>query len=252
MHPVRIAELLQPFLLEANDQRLPLACPELSEGTNDALYQHISTYIDILQRWNARINLTAIHNPEEIVTRHFGESLFAAIHLFPPHPVSSSVSSVPPVVRDFDVEVANDQRPTTNDRVADVGSGPGFPGIPIKLWAPKISLTLIESNHKKATFLREVARALTLTDINIQTARAETLPPCTFDVVTLRAVERLTNVLPAAANLLAPLGRLALMIASSQLESTRSTLPTFTWDPPIPIPHSQSRLLLIGTPAPAK
>src|SRR6202030_468854 len=110
-----------------------------------------------------------------------------------------------PVVKDFDFEVdsANDQRLTTNDRLADLGSGAGFPGIPIKLWAPNITLTLIESNQKKATFLREVVRALTLTDINIQTARAEPLPPSTFDTVTLRAVERLPEILPTAPNLLA-------------------------------------------------
>src|SRR5580658_9680517 len=102
MQPARIAELLQPFLQEANDQRLT---------ANDALYEHISTYIDILLRWNARINLTAIRDPEEIVTRHFGESLFAARHLFPKiYPVSS----VPPVVKGFDFAEA---------RVADVGSG---------------------------------------------------------------------------------------------------------------------------------
>jgi 16S rRNA (guanine527-N7)-methyltransferase len=245
MHPARIAELLQPFLLEANDQRLPLACPELSEGTNDALYQHISTYIDILQHWNARINLTAIRNQEEIVTRHFGESLFAASHLYPLYPVSSSVSSVPPVVKDFDVDAD-----LANDRVADLGSGAGFPGIPIKLWAPNISVTLIESNQKKATFLREVARALTLTDINIQNARAETLPPSTFDTVTLRAVERLPRILPTAANLLAPQGRLALLIASPQLESTRARLPHLNWRSPIPIPQSQSRILLVGSKEP--
>jgi len=214
--------------------------------TNDALYKDISTYIDILQQWNSRINLTAIRNEEEIVTRHFGESLFAASHLFPKvYPVSP----VPPVVKDFDVDLdfANDQRPTTNDRVADVGSGAGFPGIPIKLWAPNISLTLIESNQKKSTFLREVARALTLTDINIQNARAQTLPPATFDVVTLRAVERLPDVLPTAAALLAPHGRLALLISSAQLAPTRSTLPNVTWDSPIPIPQSQSRVLLVGS-----
>ena len=244
MHPARIAELLRPFLHSANDQRPFLACPELSEGTNDALYKHISTYIDILQHWNARINLTAIRNPEEIVTRHFGESLFAASHLFSKvYPVSSSVSSV---VKAFDFDFANDQRPTTNDRLADLGSGAGFPGIPIKLWAPNISLTLIESNHKKATFLKEVARALTLTDINIQNARAETLPPATFDVVTLRAVERLPEILPIAAKLLAPTGRLALLIANSQLKSTHSSLPNLIWEPPISIPQSQSRLLLVG------
>src|SRR5208282_2208582 len=138
----------------------------------------------------------------------------AARHLFPLYPVSSSVSPVPSVVKDFDP--ANDRRPTTNGQVADVGSGAGFPGIPIKLWAPNISLTLIESNQKKATFLREVSRALTLTNVNIQNVRAETLPPSSFDVVTLRAVERPAKALPVAATLLTPGGRLAVLIASSQ------------------------------------
>jgi 16S rRNA (guanine527-N7)-methyltransferase len=206
-------------------------------------------YIDILFHWNARINLTAIRTPEEIVTRHFGESLFAARHLFPKvYPVPP----VYPVVKDFDVavDVAEPGSPKPEARLADLGSGAGFPGIPIKLWAPNIALTLIESNHKKAAFLREVARALTLTDINIQNARAETLPPSTFDVVTLRAVERLPKVLPVAAALLAPQGRLALLISSSQLDTTRSTLPNVSWDTPIPIPESQSRLLVIGCPEP--
>jgi 16S rRNA (guanine527-N7)-methyltransferase len=234
MHPARIAELLQPFLhnANANDQR-PTA--------NDALYQHISMYIDILQHWNARINLTAIRHEEEIVTRHFGESLFAAIHLFPPYPVSSSVPPVSPAVKKVEIDVNIPEA-----RLADIGSGAGFPGIPIKLWSPKIALTLIESNQKKATFLREAARALTLTDIDIQNVRAETLPPFTFDVVTLRAVERFEKILPTAARLLAPAGRLALLIASSQQKAAHSALPNIAWDPPIPIPQSQSRQLLIG------
>jgi 16S rRNA (guanine527-N7)-methyltransferase len=244
MHPARIAELLRPFL-----SPIPSLCHsergrrpgEESAVLSPAQLQHISTYIDLLQRWNSRINLTAIRNEEEIVTRHFGESLFAARHLFPElYPVPS----VPPVVND--VDSANDQRRTTNDRVADLGSGAGFPGIPIKIWAPNIALTLIESNQKKATFLREVARALTLTDINIQNVRAETLPLGTFDVVTLRAVERLADVLSVVASLLAPGGRLALLIASSQLETTRSTLPHIAWEPPVPIPLSKARQLLVG------
>src|SRR5215475_8067233 len=72
MQAPRIAELLDPFLGPPDARRL----------ASDA-FDHISTYIDLLQRWNARINLTAIRNEEEIVTRHFGESLFAAMHLFP-------------------------------------------------------------------------------------------------------------------------------------------------------------------------
>ena len=250
MHPARIAELLQPFLsstpnpCHSESGRRP---GEEPAALSSSQLNHISTYIDILLRWNARINLTAIRDPEEIVTRHFGESLFAARHLFPKvYPVTSSVPPVPALseaegssmLKDFDL-------PDDQILLADLGSGAGFPGLPIKLWAPHISLTLIESNQKKATFLREVTRALTLTDVDIQNARAETLPPSTFDVVTLRAVERFAIALPAAASLLAPRGRLALLISSSQLKSINTTLPTLAWHSPIPIPGSKSRILLL-------
>jgi 16S rRNA (guanine527-N7)-methyltransferase len=186
-----------------------------------AQLQHISIYIDLLCRWNARINLTAIRDPEEIATRHFGESLFAARHLFP-HGHSAA-------------------------RVADIGSGAGFPGLPIKLWAPQLSMTLIESNHKKAAFLREVTRALTLTDVDIQNTRAEALDPAIFDVVTLRAVERFEAILPTAGTLVAPAGRLALLISSAQQDQARAALPGFAWSHPVPIPESRTRILLIAT-----
>jgi 16S rRNA (guanine527-N7)-methyltransferase len=254
MRPARIAELLHPFLSPT-----PSPChpePGQRSGEEPAVLsttqlQHISTYIDLLLHWNSRINLTAIRNPEEIVTRHFGESLFAARHLFPSIPSAPSAPALSEAegssaLKGFDLGSAEAQNPIAEARVADLGSGAGFPGVPIKLWAPKISLTLIESNQKKATFLREVARALTLTDINIQNVRAQSLPPGSFEVVTLRAVERFANVLPVAAALLAPQGRLALLISFSKLETTRSTLPGLTWQTPIPIPNSQSRVLLIG------
>jgi len=206
MDAARIAELLEPFLeTVANGQR---------PTTNDVLHQHISTYINLLLRWNSRINLTAVRDPEQIVTRHFGESLFAARVLFPR---LSSVSSVPSAVTALD-----------SPRTADIGSGAGFPGIPIKLWAPQISLTLIESNHKKAAFLGEVARALRLTDVNIKNARAETLPQHSFDLVTLRAVERFDKILPIASDLLAPGGLLALLIGSSQLAEAKAALPVLS------------------------
>src|SRR5579864_8621033 len=244
MDTTRIAELLQPFLTIPDPLNHSVQ-PGESAALTPAQLQHISTYIDILLRWNARINLTAIRNPEEIVTRHFGESLFAARHLFP------KVYPVPPVssvVKDFDVDfdVANDQPPPTNDRVADLGSGAGFPGLPMKLWAPNITLTLIESNHKKATFLREVVRALTLTDVDIQNARAETLTGKAFDVITLRAVERFESILPVAATLVRPAGRLVLLIGASQQTQTQTSLPRFTWSKPIPIPCSTARILLTG------
>jgi 16S rRNA (guanine527-N7)-methyltransferase len=235
MDTAQIAELLDPFIDSANGQRLTTANLE-----------DISTYIDILQRWNARINLTAIRHEKEIVTRHFGESLFAASHLFP-HitPVATATVQGP-------CQTSKTNEGASAPSVADVGSGAGFPGIPLKLWVPQIHLTLIESSHKKSTFLREVTRALILTDINIKTARAEAAAETLkhkFDVVTLRAVERFEAILPVAANLVAPAARLALLIGSAQMPQSHSTLPMFTWSDPSPIPQSESRVLLIGTKA---
>ena len=215
----RISVLLEPFL----DRPLPPSALE-----------QISMYIDLLLRWNARINLTAVRHPESIVTRHFGESFFLARHLFP-LPVAGS-SSTP-------LTTAHQSPPT----VLDVGSGAGFPALPLKIWAPHIALTLIESNHKKAAFLREAARALTLTDVNVIAERAESLTGRipSADLVTLRAVERFDAILPVATRLLSPTGRLALLIGASQLSSLP---PDLNWAPPIPIPNSESRVLSISKP----
>ena len=258
MHPARISELLQPFLSDAchsePGQRLsstrstdasannpfePALSGAKGPTPNDKLFQSISTYIDILRRWNAHINLTAIRDEEEIVTRHFGESLFAARHLFPSSAHVGTAGFGCPAERSSAV------------RVADLGSGAGFPGIPIKFWAPHIALTLIESNQKKATFLREVVRALNLADVTVQNARAETLSPATFDVVSLRAVEHLIEILPVAFSLVAPSGRLALLLGESQLASTRSALPKVVWNKPLLVPESKSRVLMVGTVEPS-
>ncbi len=270
MQPARIAELLAPFLGHAGDQ---LTSADLNL---------ISTYIDLLLHWNARINLTAIRDPGEIVTRHFGESFFAARILFPNRTHRAAGAS--PAVADPETLTPERNSAASSQALgpqpgiaalqgrvkgenesgalvptlADVGSGAGFPGAPAKLWAPYLSLTLIESNQKKATFLRELARALTLTDINIQTNRADTLPEKVFNVVTLRAVERFESALLAAARLVAPGGQLALLIGSAQLALAHSLLASmpsdlspskttpFSWSGPIPIPNSRSRILVIA------
>lgn len=256
MDGTRIAELLGPFLGE--------------ERISENLIAGILTYVDILLRWNARVNLTAIREPEEIVTRHFGESLFAARHLFPARVGTAAIGC--PAERSSAAAAHRASAPDHDDNreracsaplqcrdsakqgpgvsapvaLADVGSGAGFPGIPIKLWAPNITLTLIESNQKKATFLREVCRALILTDINIKNTRAETLPHPVFDVVTLRAVERFASILPSAATLVKPGGRLALLIGAAQLPQAETILPRHNFAPPIPIPLSQSRILAVA------
>jgi 16S rRNA (guanine527-N7)-methyltransferase len=209
MQPADIARLLAPFL---GDDALT---PEQSSA--------VSTYLDLLLRWNARINLTAVRDPESMITRHFGESFFAARKLFP---ASVNVN-------------------TKIQSLSDVGSGAGFPGLPCRILYP-ISLTLIESNQRKSTFLREVIRALSLSDATVLNTRAEDVPPAIYDVVTLRAVERFELILPTAARLVAPGGRLALLIGSSQLDLARATLADWSWHEPVPIPLSDSRILAIA------
>lgn len=218
MTPGRIHELLAPFLAA------PLTAVQLDQ---------ISIYIDLLLRWNSRVNLTAIRDPEQIVTRHFGESLFAAHHLLP-DPGASPASS-------------SDSRPASALPRIDLGSGAGFPGLPIKIWSPQNQVTLIESNHKKVTFLREVIRALTLTAIDVFAGRAEDYPARSAALVTLRAVERFEAVLPTAAGLLAPSGRLALLISQPQLREAQASLLRLSWDTPLPIPDSTARVILVGT-----
>jgi len=185
----------------------------------DSELNSIGTYIDLLLKWNSKLNLTAIRDPEEIVTRHFGESLFAARQLFPTRDSHSSV--------------------------IDVGSGAGFPGLPLKLWSPNVDLTLIESNHRKATFLREVIRALDLRSAAVLTQRAESVS-LRADLVTFRAVERFERILPVAFSLVKADGRIALLIGEAQVEVAQSALQTVTWDEPLPIPQSRSGRLLIG------
>lgn len=211
MHLTRIAELLAPFL-----------CAPLTEEQLGRL----AAYLEILHRWNARMNLTAVRDPEEVVTRHFGESLFAAQYLFPS-------CLVPPA-----------------ECLVDIGSGAGFPGLPIKIWAPDLPVVLIESQNKKATFLREVIRALELRDISVSTNRAEeyAVPapgkrrPVT--TVTLRAVEKFDRILPVAARLAQP-GRLALLIGRPQVAIAQA-IEDISWSEPLTIPHTLARVLLVG------
>ncbi|HEY8669992.1 MAG TPA: RsmG family class I SAM-dependent methyltransferase, partial [Terriglobales bacterium] len=127
-----------------------------------------------------------------------------------------------------------------------------------KLWSPGIEMTLIESNQRKASFLREVIRALGLRGITVQGSRAETVSveadstqadSTQADLVTLRAVERFERILPVARGLVNPGGRLALLIGESQIQIARlmPTLADVTWQTPIPIAGSESRIILVGS-----
>ncbi len=222
MSPGQISRLLSPYFK---------ASPGSDESPS-ALLDDLATYLELLLRWNERMALTAVRTEAEIVTRHFGESLFAARVLLQAVPEVA----VPPL------------------SLADLGSGAGFPGLPIALYAAHRNLalatTLIESNQKKAAFLREVARTLSLGSVQVQVTRVEPLTPDAelgqFDIVTMRAVERFDEALPVAAGMCAPGGRLAILIGSAQVEKAHAVAPSIIWDTSHPIPESRDRVLLIG------
>jgi 16S rRNA (guanine527-N7)-methyltransferase len=247
MHPDRIAELLAPFLGESFESADRASAVDKPFALSPAQLGSISTYIDILFHWNSRINLTSVRLPEEIVTRHFGESLFAARHLVP----------IPSSARPELLGAAASPPGSPGVHVIDVGSGAGFPGLPIKIWDPDIRLTLIESNHKKATFLSEVVRALTFTNVDVFTGRASDFQESNLqesenkskqvgDVVTLRAVEHFDLVLPEAARMVGPSGCLAILIGEAQLDRARKLAPSLQWDAPVKLPRSSSRFLIKG------
>ena len=205
MTPERIAKLLEPFLEDTS-----LSPSQLGQ---------IETFSALLLKWNAHMNLTAVWNPDEVITRHFGESLFAARRL----------------VHD----------PARQQTAIDVGSGAGFPGIPLKIWEPTLVLTLIEANQRKAVFLREVVRALGLSKVTVFADRAEMLSD-QVDLVILRAVEHFEKMLPIALKLAAQNGHIALLIGNAQIQTAKSVIGHVKWQDPLPLPLSKSRSLLIG------
>lgn len=154
--------LLEPFLSPFGEAaKLP-----------DGLIDQISIYLDLLVRWNARVSLTAVRRPEEIVERHFGESLFTGLHLR--------------------------SRLAAGASLLDYGSGPGFPGLPIQMLLPELRVTVAESQARKVAFLREVIRSLEIR-AEVWPHRVEELAPeVRFDAVTLRAVEKMAAVVPQA------------------------------------------------------
>jgi 16S rRNA (guanine527-N7)-methyltransferase len=177
----RLQTLLAPYLGDA--------------ATPENLYPQLSTYLDLLLKWNARTNLTAIRDPETIVQRHFGESLFAGLQL---------ASRISPL-----------------SSLLDFGSGAGFPGLPIQLLLPQLRITLGESQNKKATFLREVIRTLSLPHTEVWSSRIEEMPAATrFDAVTLRAVDRMELALTAARPRVAPSGWLITLAESLSTAAT--------------------------------
>ena len=178
--------------------------------------EQIAAYTSLLLKWNQKVNLTAVVQPDEILARHFGESVFAA-------------RQIPPSARSL----------------LDVGSGAGFPGLPLAIVRPELDVTLLEPVLKKVAFLKEVARSLDLA-VKVQAIRVEDLPPQTsdFDVITTRAVRLQPAVLGACERILAVNGTLLYWTSIDEARRIQSN-GGFLWRE-LAIPKSENRVLLVG------
>jgi 16S rRNA (guanine527-N7)-methyltransferase len=138
-------------------------------------------YLALLVKWNATYNLTAVRDPAEMVVKHLLDSLVIA--------------------------------PFVGERLADVGTGPGLPGIPLALVRPDLQVSLIESAGKKARFMREAVRTLGLGDrVAVHAVRAEQAPGSgSHDCLTARAFGTLAHIIEVGGHLLVPGGRLLAM-----------------------------------------
>ena len=157
----------------------------------------LEAHYNLLVQWNARLNLTRIDSVEEAVRLHYCESLFVGTRL-----------------------------PSGPLRVVDVGSGAGFPGIPIAILRPEYTITLVESHKRKGVFLREATRDLS--NVSVVTDRAENLKP-DFDWLVSRAVSSTDVVKLRLAN------KLALLVGSDEVPG---------YDRREPIPWGTGRYLV--------
>ncbi len=179
----------------------------------------IQQYIRILLTWNEKVNLTAIRDPLEILYRHFCESIFAAEAI-----------------------------PLKNGRLADVGSGGGFPGLPLKIMRPGLQVFLVESNIKKVTFLAEIIRELGLNGAQVLARRYEELGEevAPLDYVCTRALGEFSAFLEWARSEQIAAKQVILWIGGRDLEEIQK-IRSWDWSEPIEVPHSLRRLLLVGT-----
>jgi 16S rRNA (guanine527-N7)-methyltransferase len=187
---------------------------------DDHQVSQVQRYIGCLVFWNQRVSLTSVTNLTEILERHFAESMIGA-----------------PLIDQPD------------GRLADVGSGPGFPGLALKIILPKLQVFLIERDTKKSAFLNEVIRFANLDQATVIRADYELIPANEeeYGYITARALGDYKALLRWSSAHLSADGKAVLWLGEQ--DSTRlSRTENWHWDPPTPIPHSQRRVILVGHP----
>jgi 16S rRNA (guanine527-N7)-methyltransferase len=180
-------------------------------------YAQMTAYLSLLERWNARLNLTSIRSSSEILKRHFVECAFAAQRL--PDGILS---------------------------LMDYGSGGGFPGVVIAICRPEIRVTLSEAHAKKASFLREVIRSLDLR-AELYPGRVEDMATnCRFHAVSMRAVEKMEQAIPIAIRHLEH--HLAILTTGPLAAAYKGQFPDLAFREDIPLPNSEHRVLSLAVP----
>jgi 16S rRNA (guanine527-N7)-methyltransferase len=178
----------------------------------------ISIYMDLIELWNRKISLTAVTDPQDILRFHFGESIYPLQFL------------------GFE-----------RGRLADVGSGSGFPGLAIKIFRPDLEIVLIEPNKRKCAFLAEVARSLKLSSVEIisKPFKESGVPPKSLQFVTSRALAKFENLLSWSDACIIPGGAVVLWV-SAQAASQIQRFTGFHWSPARIMSGTQNRAILIG------
>jgi len=182
--------------------------PSFGLSLDNGSIERLERHYKLLVRWNSKINLTRIVEVRAAVQFHYLESVFLA----------SFIES--PV------------------RVIDVGSGAGFPGIPLAVCRPDLSIQLVEPNLKRATFLRESARTLELSNIGIASRRFDRTEVADDDVIVSRALEGLDALLPELLSSRA--ADVVLLVSSSRVETSDAHARSIEI---APVPCSENRFV---------
>jgi 16S rRNA (guanine527-N7)-methyltransferase len=198
----RMRELLRPFTVALDTEQAA----------------QLQTYLELLLRWNQKINLTSVRDPEQVITRHFGEALF--LHT----------------------------RERLMGNLLDIGSGAGFPGLALKIVLPGIPATLLEPVAKKRAFLKEVIRSCGFDAVEVRPERLEQAvrQGARFSVATARAIAPAQQLARQCSSILSEGGKLCLWTTQGQSDKLGEASGPISWTRRFAIPLSREREILVG------
>jgi len=204
MENKKISQLLRPFNFQLGSHQIKI----------------IKIYLELLLKWNRKINLTSIRNENDCITRHFGESMFLSTQF------------------------------QCFGNVMDIGSGAGFPGLPLKISFPHLFLTLLEPSLKKRAFLKEVTRECNFKNIHVSPYRFEPFFDKNFkkkfDMVTMRGLKEHEKIAINARNILSPYGKICLWLNIQKSYKIIRNVKGYHWKKPLLLPLSYQRVILVG------